>query len=780
MPGDDNSRTDSSRGNDYSIATVLRTFSEPSEADRPFVPRVGGQRFFILLLYASVLVVASVEFFASQRLWYGSWDVYNSYVLVVTGVFVFLGMIMLLSSRQDAVDAYILPIPKLVLISIGFVMFSLSGLALIYWNKSLEGWAVPLSIALIYGFLMMLIGGRGFDTKDTMRLTVYATGLIVMILVPVHEAFGVAKSPPGEYPFTLLNLILLTGGMSLALISVQSFQTRDGFVGAWLLGAMALFLVAFHEQIGIVESGNYSPYDRALALIGVTFSFLPLVMYVWRERVYFFLWKKLRTANTLIESGNYQEALKQTNEAIRQCSRAGIEDRFALPWSLKADALYRMKAYEKARVHYDTALEIDSNDSTSWCHMGNMYAFEGKQEAALKAFDQALKVDPTNGFAWNNKGTVYQSLGMFEDALICFDKAAGYMPDSFDAQINSAKLFSKMGHSSDALFHFREALVVRPGSDAAREGIKREFFRSMCLDQINGWEQLGMDTSFLRKMLDEDPAHFVGRSKEFLKNIVEQKSQLTVVPSSEHIDVNAAIQAILKVAEDPGATLERIEEVTNLRKRDLVLPLALLMETDHLHFKTIGKKEVYVSKGKAPEKPLEAEVAPAPTKKPKAQRGPDKAPSPDNRVKVQVKCPGCGHDLAGDEEKCPVCDLPLDTATFDCPKCHEDVPVSADLCPKCGAVFVRSSAAAGPVKDRAPAKKKPRLWSRKKEAKKPDKKKPRIRSKPKNAKEASGKKAPEKELEKELEKKPEQKERMRREVVTVQPTASILFFRRKK
>jgi hypothetical protein len=93
---------------------------------------------------------------------------------------------------------------------------------------------------------------------------------------------------------------------------------------------------------------------------------------------------------------------------------------------------------------------------------------------------------------------------------------------------------------------------------------------------------------------------------------------------------------------------------------------------------------------------------------------------------------------------------------------------------------VRSSAAAGSVKDRAPAKKKPRLWSRKKEAKKPDKKKPRIWSKPKNAKEATGKKAPEKELEKELEKKPEQKERMRREVVTVQPTASILFFRRKK
>ena len=757
MPSEDDSKSNISRGNGYSIASMLRTFAEPSEADRPFVPRVGGKRFFILLLYASVLVVASIEFFASQRLLYGSWDVYNSYVLTVTGVFVFLGMVMLLSSKRNAVDAYTLPIPRVVLVSLGLVMFSLSGLALIYWNKSLEGWAVALSIALIYGFLMTLIGGRGFDTKDTLRLTTYATGLIVMILVPVHEAFGVARSPSGEYPFTLLNLILLTAGMSLALISVQSFQTRDGFVGAWLLGAMAIFLIAFHEQIGIVASGNYSPYDRALALIGVTFSFLPLVMYAWRERVYFFLWKKLKTANTLIESGDYREALKQTNDAIRQCSRVGIEDRFALPWSLKADALYRMKAYEKARVHYDTALTIDPKDSTSWCHMGNMYAFEGKQEAALKAFDEALKVEPTNGFAWNNKGAVYQSIGMFEDALICFDKAAGYMPDSFDAHINMAKLFSKLGHSNDALYNYREALDVRPNSDAARDGIKREFFRSMCLDQINGWEQLGMDTSYLRKMLDEDPAHFVGRSKEFLKNIVEQRTQLTVLPSSEHVDVNTAIQNILKVTEGPGATLDRIEEATSLKMHDLVLPLALLMETDHVHFKTVGRQQLYVSKGKAPEKPPEP-VA----KKSASSHEHEKKPAHAKPVRAPIKCPGCGQLLTGDETKCPNCDLPFETASFDCPICHEEVPFSASTCPKCGAVFrgevegaVAGSVAEPPSGEAPKDKKKRRGWPRRKKAKAPP-----------------AKKAPAP--------KPKSKDHRRREVVTIEPTASVLFFKRRK
>jgi tetratricopeptide (TPR) repeat protein len=736
---------------------MFRTFSEPSEAARPFLPKVGGQRFFILLLYASVLVVASIEFFASQRIWYGSWDVYNSYVLTVTGVFVFLGMVMLFSAKQDAVGVYTLPIPRVVLGALGFVIFSLSGLSLLYWNKSLEGWAVALSITLIYGFLMTLIAARGFDTKDTTRLTIYATGLIIMILVPVHEAFGVARSPPGEYPFTLLNLILLTAGMSLALVSVQTFQTRDGFVGAWLLGAMAIFLIAFHEQIGIVASETYSHYDRALALIGVTFSFLPLVMYAWRERMYFFLWKKLRAANTLIESGDYKEALKQTNDAIKQCSRAGVDDRFALPWSLKADALYRMKAYDKARVHYETALAIDPKDSTSWCHMGNMYVLEGKQEAALKAFDEALKVEPTNGYAWNNKGTVYQSIGMFEDALICFDKAAEYMPDSYDAHINMARLFSKLGHSNDALYNYREALDVRPNSDAARDGIKREFFRSMCLDQINGWEQLGMDTSYLRKMLDEDPAHFVGRSKEFLKNIVEQRTQLTVLPSSEHVDINTAIQNILKVTEGPGATLDSLEEATSLKRRDLVLPLALLMETDHVHFKTVGRQQVYVSKGKAPEKPPEPVE-----KKPEPPLEDEKKSAEAKLVKVPIKCPGCGQVLTGDETKCPTCDLPFETASFDCPICREEVPFSASTCPKCGAVFrgevegaVAGSVAEPPSGETPKDKKKRRGWPRRKKAKAPPAKK---------------EPAP----------KPMSKEHRRREVVTIEPTASVLIFKRRK
>jgi tetratricopeptide (TPR) repeat protein len=618
-----------------SFASMIRLFDERSEADRPFVPMVGGPRLFVLLLYASVLVAVAIEFFAGIRTWYGSWSIYNVFVLTVTGVFVFLGMIMLFSSTRRGPDEYGLPVPRLLLATLGFVLLSLSGVAMVYWGSSLDAWAILLSITLLYGFLMMVLASDTITHHDALRLIMYGTGIVLMVLVPVHEAFNVWRTPPDQFfMFTLLNLLLLISGMVFALVSVQSLQTRDGYLGAWLVGAMAIFLVAFHEQIGIVSSHTYSDYDRTLAFIGITFSFLPLMLYIWRERVYIFLWRRMRSANALIESGDYKGALKQADGAIRQCARVGIEDRFALPWTLKSDALYRMKDYQKAMVHYDTALNIEPNDSVSWCHMGNMYAFDGKDQQAMKAFDKAIKTDPENSYAWNNKGVVYQHLGMDDDALVCFDKAMTFNPRMFDAHLNMASLFSKLGHSTDALEHYRIALEINPGSELAKQGMHKEHFKSMCLDQINGWEQLGLDTSYLRSLLDQDPTEFVMKSKEFLANIVDQRAEFTVLPGIEHIDMNKTIKSILQITEGEGATIDQIVEATNLKKHDLILPLALLMETDHVHFKGAGGTDVYVSKGKAPEKPPAVPVKTVETVLVEPVEQPIKTPSTTKHVPV--------------------------------------------------------------------------------------------------------------------------------------------------
>jgi len=615
---------------DSRLAHVLRSLRAPSETERPFVPVVGGPRLFFLMLYASVVVVAALQFFASKDLWYGSWNVFNAYVFTVTGLFVLLGLIMLFMSKDTPKSARLrLPFPRFFIGVLGLAMFSGSAIALVTLGDDLGGIAVILSVVLLFGFVLMILGANAVTKDESIRLGMFGCGMILMTLVPVHEAFGVAQSAPGDYPFTMLNLVLLVPGVFLALFAVNALRTRDGFLGAWLIGAMIIFLIAFHEQVGIISSENYEPYDRSLALVGITFSFLPLAMYVWREREYTILWMNIRAANGLVERGQYAEALRYTDTAIEKCSRVAIMDRFSLPWSLKADVLYRMRDYSKAKSFYDVALEIDPDDSVSWCHLGCIHAYAGRKQLALTAFDLAIKHDPENAVAWNNKGAMLQSLGMLADARSYFERAVDIDPNSFDAHFNLGKACARLGRSDEAVVHFQKAHDLDPESEDAVDWLQRTFYKGMCQDQIRGWAQLGLDTTYMQSIFEQDPEHFVERSKEFLTRIAELELQLSIGSGSDRIDVTEVIKKIMKATEENGATLSALQKATGLTRDQLVLPIALLTRTDKLHFKTAGKHELYLWVGKVPtEAPVKKkEKPPAPPKaKPKPKERPPAPP----------------------------------------------------------------------------------------------------------------------------------------------------------
>lgn len=591
----------------------MRSLSQKTEAVRPYVPIIGGPRMYLLLLYVAIIIGVSIEFFMSQETWYGSWEVYNSYVFAVTGVFVFLGMIMLFNTYGVAEDAKLpIPLKKEHMGFLGLILFAASGVAVIALGSGNHTASAVLSVLLVAGFLMMVLGSKSISTKDGLWLSVFGIGVLLMVSVPVHDAF-VEDGDIANYPFSSgTNVFLLTAGFSVSLLSMHFLRTRDGYLGAWLIGAMVIFLVSFHEQLGILPSENYEPYDRTLAFIGVTFSFLPLALYMWREKEYFSLWSKVRRANAMVQNGDYVGAIKLADAALEQSDAVGISRKFSLPWVVKGDAYYRMKQYNKARSHYDIALEIDPKDSVSWCHLGNIYSFEGKRSLALTAYERAVAADPRNSDAWNNKGVIFNSIGMPEEAMTSFRKAIEINPDHFDARMNLAREYVKKNRSDEAVEQFQEALRIRPQSESAREGLQREFFKSMCLDQIRGWEQMGLDTTYLKSLVENNLEDFEKRSKEFLTSIVEQKTQLTIGMGASKLDVNEAIKNILRITADKGATLERIIKETGYTKEQLVLPMALLMKTDHLHFRKSGTHDMYVSQGKAPAEPTPPPRAPAP------------------------------------------------------------------------------------------------------------------------------------------------------------------------
>ena len=622
-------RTSERMAESLSLSELLRPLGSRSEAVRPFMPVLGGPRLYLLLLYAAVLIGACVEFFLSQELWYGSWEVYNTYVFVVAGFFILMGIMLLyLTTGKAFDDGVTLPLSKDFLWVLGLITIIASGAGLAGMGADSGGWSVLLSVLVVSGFVLMVMGMKSISNRDSVWLAVYGFGIVMMALMPVHEAFDVAKSPPGEYPFTGLNIFLLAVGMSSSLLSLQFMRTRDGYLGAWLMGAMVVFLLAFHEQVGILETGTYAPYDRGLALIGIVFSFVPLILYLWKEKEYLSMWTRLRKAAHLMHTGDFPAALVHADASVQASSESGVSHKFSLPWNVKGDVLYHMKEYSKAKTNYDMALEIDPDDSTTWSHLGNIYAFEGKRALALSSFDRAIQADPKNAVAWNNKGAVFSTLEWPEEAMACFNRAVALDPKNFDAYINLAKTSVKLGRSDDAVMYFQKAVELRPRSRLARDGLQREFFKGMCLDQIRGWEELGLDTTHLRSLLKEDPADFDRKSKEFLTSIVEQRTQLVVGGSQDKFDVNSAIRAILKVTADKGATLDSIMTGTGLTSEQLVLPMALLMKTERLHFKRLDMHDVYVSQGRAPEAPVIPVPPPAPEPQPRSEPAPGKVLEP--------------------------------------------------------------------------------------------------------------------------------------------------------
>ena len=372
----------SSEPEGMSLTKLLRPLSDRKESVRPFTPWIGGPRLYMLLLYAAVVIGSAIEFFMSQEIWYGNWEVYNTYVFAVSGIFLIFGILLLFNVRPvipDQGESTLLPFPKSVLGQVGLILTLASFAGLVAIGPSMGGWAVLLSMTIVAGFVMLVMASKAIDDRDSLILALFGAGLIFMLLVPVHEAFDVARAPPGEYPFSALNLPLYAGGLTMAVLALQFMRTRDAFFAAWLLGAMGLFLVSFHEQIGLISSDTSDQYDRAVATIGFAFSFVPLVIYIWRENEYLELWSRLKVANSMIRRGNFVEALREADAALDQCFEAGISKRFALPWSLKADALYALKEHSKAKTCYEMALEIDPEDGTSWCQLGNIHALDAKR-----------------------------------------------------------------------------------------------------------------------------------------------------------------------------------------------------------------------------------------------------------------------------------------------------------------------------------------------------------------------------------------------------------------
>lgn len=154
--------------------------------------------------------------------------------------------------------------------------------------------------------------------------------------------------------------------------------------------------------------------------------------------------KHFRKANEFLSNEEYDKALKELKYLVRLEEIGGesevVHNNIALCY-------YKTGDPEKAKEHYQKALEINSSYYTAWNNLGVIYLETWKLDDAEYNFSKALEIKPDfemakNNLAkvFNNKGALHMKNSQLDEARIFFSKALELNPTFETAKENLRKL----------------------------------------------------------------------------------------------------------------------------------------------------------------------------------------------------------------------------------------------------------------------------------------------------------------------------------------------------
>ncbi|MGB9596734.1 MAG: tetratricopeptide repeat protein, partial [Candidatus Poribacteria bacterium] len=153
------------------------------------------------------------------------------------------------------------------------------------------------------------------------------------------------------------------------------------------------------------------------------------------------------------ETGNYEEALKQYELAIRINPGFEIAKRnMASCYNNYAVQLAKTGQWDSAASIYKKAIElspdmenIKRNLSALYWDQAHHLVSIGKHKEALNAYIEFIRLNPENEDGYNNLGAVYSRLGDNRSAIIVLKQALKIAPNSEDIKTNLAIAHQRYG-----------------------------------------------------------------------------------------------------------------------------------------------------------------------------------------------------------------------------------------------------------------------------------------------------------------------------------------------
>lgn len=134
---------------------------------------------------------------------------------------------------------------------------------------------------------------------------------------------------------------------------------------------------------------------------------------------------------------------------------------------------YSIGQYEKARVQYRKAIEINPNSYVAYYNIGSTYMKELDYVNADKAYLQSIAINPQYYQSYFKRGNLFIYQKKYHQAIELYNKAIGLNPMYEDAYMNLAIALLNIEEIEKALDAFRKILKINPNNHQASQVMQK-------------------------------------------------------------------------------------------------------------------------------------------------------------------------------------------------------------------------------------------------------------------------------------------------------------------
>ena len=272
----------------------------------------------------------------------------------------------------------------------------------------------------------------------------------------------------------------LAGGLVMAAITVWTYRQRKPYPAVWT--GWLWFCITLLPVIGLVQVGSQAFADRYmyLPMIGL------MIAAAWFPYERFFPAmanpgvRLLAAAVFLITIGVLsvpQIATWQTSRIMASQAISVTTGNYKMHTVL-ANALAREGQFERALMHYDTAIRIKPDFEVAHYHKGRLFMQMGTPAKAVERFKTAISFDPTYADAYVQLGGALAAMGHNDQAMAALRTALDHQPELPNAHNNLGALLNAVGRVDEAIAHFRNALRMAPTFAEAHSNLGEALARS--------------------------------------------------------------------------------------------------------------------------------------------------------------------------------------------------------------------------------------------------------------------------------------------------------------